>query len=82
MHVVSFSVPSHSRGCDSGSQPSALARGTFQVFLRSLPTLVYSIGGAVDAEGAGGDGDSSNTSSNAGAGRAGVGGLPGVLSDV
>jgi hypothetical protein len=71
---------SHSRGWDFGSQPSAFAVAPLEVLLRSLPPFsVYSLAGAVDG-GKGGGEDVSGDCGNAGALRAGVGGLPGVLS--
>jgi hypothetical protein len=67
---------SHSRGWDFGSQPSAFAVAPLEVLLRSLPPFpIYSLAGAVD-----GGKDVSGDCGNAGALRAGVGGLPGVLS--
>jgi hypothetical protein len=71
---------SHSRGWDFGSQPSAFAVAPLEVLLRSLPPFpVYSLAGAVDGGKEGGE-DAFRDCGNAGALRAGVGGLPGVLS--
>src|SRR5438876_9600661 len=71
---------SHSRGWDFGSQLSAFAVAPLEVLLRSLPPFpVYSLAGDVDG-GKGGGEDVSGDCGNAGALRAGVGGLPGVLS--
>jgi hypothetical protein len=71
---------SHSRGWDFGSQPPAFAIAPLEVLLRSLPPFpVYSLAGAVDG-GKGGGEDVSEDCGNVGALRAGVGGLPGVLS--
>jgi len=65
---------------DFGSQPSAFAVAPLEVLLRSLPPFpVYSLAGAVYG-GKGGGEDLSGDCGNAGALRAGVGGLPGVLS--
>jgi hypothetical protein len=76
---VLFHAP-HSRGWDFGSQPSVFAVAPLKVLLRSLPPfLVYSLAGAVGG-GKGGGEDVSGDCGNAGALRAGVGGLPGVLS--
>jgi hypothetical protein len=70
----------HSWGWDFGSQPSAFAVAPLEVLLRYLPPFpVYSLAGAVDG-GKGGDEDVSGDCGNAGALRAGVEGLPGVLS--
>jgi hypothetical protein len=61
------------------SSPAALTRGIFQARFRSLPALVYSIGGAVDARDVRGDSSRLGAFSNAGAAWAGVGDLLRVL---
>jgi hypothetical protein len=72
--------PSHSRGWDFDSQPSAFTVASLEVLLHSLPPFpVYNLAGAVD-RGKGGGEDVSGDCGNAGALRAGVGGLQGVLS--
>jgi hypothetical protein len=68
-------LPSHSWAAIRASSPAAFARDTFQAHFRSLPTLVYSIGGVTDAGGVGGDGYRLSAFSNAGAARTGIEGL-------
>jgi hypothetical protein len=59
---------SHSWAAIRDSSPAAFARDVFRTRFRSLPTLVYSIGGVTDA----GDGYRLSAFSNAGAARAGT----------
>jgi|ERR1700733_1547391 hypothetical protein len=68
-------LPSHSWAAIRASSPAAFARDIFQARFRSLPTLVYSIGGVTDAGGVGGDGYRLGAFSNAGAARTGIEGL-------
>jgi hypothetical protein len=80
---LSIDVPnyaSHSRGWDFGSKPSAFAAAPLEVLLRSLPPFpVYSLGGNIDGGNWGGE-SASGDCGNAGVARAGIRGLPGVLS--
>jgi hypothetical protein len=54
-HAHCVFLPSHPWTAIRASSPAALASSILQARLRSLPVLVYSVGGAVDAGGVGGD---------------------------